>query len=232
MTEVLGQSRPNTYPFNSLWKRRALSRRASNISSVRNNLNWICDRNLTVMIAFSSSCKKYYAAIEMVNNQERLSEYTQYKSTPRPSFVQNRHIIIIEFVKWRAKRPPPELSTAQKNKIFHELTYTAKSCYPEDDSLSLVHTSNISKRTRSIRKQSMISPLGLAKTEQHEFLFVLVLFRLCDYMTLGSMTIWCYDYNLMLILMTILMSQPWLYFFVLPFVLSLCFCLCLCMNQA
>ena len=36
--------------------------------------------------------------------------------------------------------------------------------------LSLVHTSDIS--IRSIRKQSMTSPLGLAKTKQREFFFV------------------------------------------------------------
>ena len=33
---------------------------------------------------------------------------------------------------------------------------------------SLVHASNISTRIRSIRKQSMISPLGLAKTKQQK----------------------------------------------------------------
>ena len=46
---------------------------------------------------------------------------------------------------------------------------------------SLVHTSDISIRTRSIRKQSMISPLGLAKIKQPEIFFVLSFIRLLDY---------------------------------------------------
>ena len=46
------------------------------------------------------------------------------------------------------------------------------------DELSLVHRSNISIRTRSIRKQSMTSPLGLAKTKQQEFFFVSSFVRL------------------------------------------------------
>ena len=37
---------------------------------------------------------------------------------------------------------------------------------------SLVHTSDISISTRSIRKQSMTSPLGLANSKQREFFFV------------------------------------------------------------
>ena len=41
------------------------------------------------------------------------------------------------------------------------------------------------------------------------------------------------DYDLMLVLTTILMLQTWLHSFVFPFVLSLCLCLCLCsrVNQ-
>ena len=38
--------------------------------------------------------------------------------------------------------------------------------------LSLVHTSDISMSTRSIRKQSMTSSLGLAKTKQREIFIV------------------------------------------------------------
>ena len=42
----------------------------------------------------------------------------------------------------------------------------------QDESLSLVHTSDISISTRSIRKQSTTSPLGFAKTKQREVFFV------------------------------------------------------------
>ena len=45
-------------------------------------------------------------------------------------------------------------------------------CIRVDVALSLVHTSDISIGTRSIRKQSTTSPLGLAKTKQREFFFV------------------------------------------------------------
>ena len=38
--------------------------------------------------------------------------------------------------------------------------------------LSVVHTRGISISTRSIRKQGMTSPLGLAKKKQQEFFFV------------------------------------------------------------
>ena len=38
--------------------------------------------------------------------------------------------------------------------------------------LSLVHASDLNIRTRSMRKQSMTSPLGLAKIKQQEFFFV------------------------------------------------------------
>ena len=47
--------------------------------------------------------------------------------------------------------------------------------------LSLVHTSDISLRTRSIRKQNIISPLGLAKIKQQEFFFVSSFVRLLIY---------------------------------------------------
>ena len=46
--------------------------------------------------------------------------------------------------------------------------------------LSPVYTSDIGIRTRSIRKQSMISPLGLAKIK-HEFFFVSSFVRLLAY---------------------------------------------------
>ena len=46
---------------------------------------------------------------------------------------------------------------------------------------SLVHTSDISIRTRSIRKQSMISPLGLVKIKQPEFFFVSSFVRFLAY---------------------------------------------------
>ena len=47
--------------------------------------------------------------------------------------------------------------------------------------LSLVHTSDISIRTGSIRKQSMASPLGLAKIKQQDFFFVLSFVRFLAY---------------------------------------------------
>ena len=64
--------------------------------------------------------------------------------------------------------------------------------------LSLVHTSDISIRTRSQQKQSVISPQGLAKIKQ-EFFFV---------SSFLSSALGLYlDYDLMLMITTILMSQ-------------------------
>ena len=53
----------------------------------------------------------------------------------------------------------------------------------------LVHTSDISIRTRSIRKQNIISTLGLLKSKQPEFFFVLSFVRFLAY---ACTTILCY----------------------------------------
>ena len=44
--------------------------------------------------------------------------------------------------------------------------------------LSLVHTSDIGIRTRSIRKQSIVCPQGLAKIKQQELFFILFFVQL------------------------------------------------------
>ena len=80
---------------------------------------------------------------------------------------------------------------------------------------SLVHTSDVSVRTRSIRKQCKTSLLGLAKIkEQESFLS----FVFCSVFGL------CLEYDLTLTLATILMSKAWLHSSALPFVLTLYLC--------
>ena len=56
--------------------------------------------------------------------------------------------------------------------------------------LSLVHTSDISIRTRSIRKQSIISPQELAKIKQLEFFFVSSFVRLLAYARTVILCLW------------------------------------------
>ena len=71
------------------------------------------------------------------------------------------------------------------------------------NSLSLIHTSDISISIISIRKQSMTSPLGLAKTKQREFFFV------CAYVALyvaGLTSFLCFAFD-------ILKVFPYMYIF-------------------
>ena len=55
------------------------------------------------------------------------------------------------------------------------------SLYKIKPRLNLVHPSNISIRTRSIREQRMISPPRLAKTKQEEYFLVSSFVRLLAY---------------------------------------------------
>ena len=89
--------------------------------------------------------------------------------------------------------------------------------------LSLVHTSDISIKTSSIRKHSLTFPLKLAKIKQQESFFLSTFVRFLAY----SCTM-----ILRLCFTTILMSQAWLHSFVLPFVLISCLCLCSSVNHA
>ena len=59
-----------------------------------------------------------------------------------------------------------------------------------DGSLSLVHTSSISIRERSIRKQTKTYPLGLAKTKQQEFFFVSSFVRRLTYGMIMTLCLW------------------------------------------
>ena len=77
--------------------------------------------------------------------------------------------------------------------------------------LSLVHTSDISISTRSIGKQSMIYPLGL-RTCKYKTTRIFLWFVFCSALGL------CFDYVLMVVLMSLYMSQPSLHSFVFPFV--------------
>ena len=83
--------------------------------------------------------------------------------------------------------------------------------------LSLLHTSDISVSTRSIRKQSIIYPLGLVNTKQREFFFVSSFVLLLAYASTMFLCL-CFDYVLMLVLMSLYMLQASLHSFVLPFV--------------
>ena len=73
---------------------------------------------------------------------------------------------------------------------------------------SLVHTSDtsISISTRSIRKQNMIYPMGLVNTKQREFFFVSFFVLLLAYASTMFLCL-CFDYVLMLVLMSLYMSQ-------------------------
>ena len=90
---------------------------------------------------------------------------------------------------------------------------------------SLVHTIDPTTciRTRSIRKQSMIHPQGLANIKQ-KFFFVSSFVRF--------MASLCLDYDLMLTLTAILMSQARLHSFVCLVFLTLCLRICSSVNQA
>ena len=70
--------------------------------------------------------------------------------------------------------------SADRNIMTNDVTRT-KSVQKINVRLSLVHTSDISIRTRSIRKQRMMSSLGLAKTKQQDFFFVSSFVRLLAY---------------------------------------------------
>ena len=56
--------------------------------------------------------------------------------------------------------------------------------------LSLVHTSDVSIKTRSKRKQSVISPQGLAKIKQQDFFFVSSFVRLMAYAWTMILCLW------------------------------------------
>ena len=84
--------------------------------------------------------------------------------------------------------------------LFHDVTWSV---------WSLVHTSDIVIRTRSMQKQSMKCPLGLEKTKQQKFFFVSSFVELCAY---------SWTMILCLCLWRSFMSQAWLH----SFVLSLC----------
>jgi hypothetical protein len=76
--------------------------------------------------------------------------------------------------------------------------------------LYTIYCSEISISTRSIQIQSITAPIGLAKRKQElEFPFF---YRLCYTLLL------CLNYVLMLVLISFLMLQVSLHFFVLPFV--------------
>ena len=107
--------------------------------------------------------------------------------------------------------------------INNSITMTASVMAHWILSWSLVHTSDVSVRTRWIRKQCKTSLLGLAKIKEQESFLI---FIFCSVLSL------CLNHDLTLMLATILMSKAWLHSSVLPFVLTLyLLCLCSSMNQ-